>query len=93
MRLFIRSAALFVSLVSANAFADGGACKLADTAKWKDHLEKHVSYPATGKQIKAACVKEMPDEFTTAERACCSKHVKDAVEYKSAADVEKALGI
>jgi hypothetical protein len=93
MRPLIRLAALLVSLVSVNAFADGGVCKLADTSKWKDHLEKHVTYPATGKAIKAQCRKEFPDEFTPAERACCNKQVKDAVEYKSAAEVEKLLGI
>jgi hypothetical protein len=93
MRRIIGSAFLLASLMTGTAFADGSACKFSDVAKLKDHLEKHVTYPATGKAIKAACLKEMPDEFTATERACCGKHVKDAVEYKSAAEVEKALGV
>jgi hypothetical protein len=93
MRRIIGSAALLLSLVSVNAFADGAACKYASVDKLKEHLEKHVSYPATGKAIKAACLKEAPDEFTATERACCNKHLKDGVEYKSAAEVEKALGV
>jgi hypothetical protein len=84
---------LTFALVSANALADGNACKFSDVAKLKEHLEKHVSYPASGKAIKAACLKEMPDEFTPAERACSGKRLKDATEYKSAGDVEKALGV
>jgi hypothetical protein len=93
MRRIIGAAAVAVSLVSFNAFADGGSCKFASLDKMKEHLEKHVSYPATGKAIKAACLKEMPDEFTATERACCNNHLKDAVEYKSASEVEKALGV
>jgi hypothetical protein len=93
MRRIIGSAIVLAALVSAPAFADGTACKFSDVSKLKDHLEKHISYPATGKAIKAACLKEAPDEFTATERACCGKHLKDAVEYKSAAEVEKALGV
>ena len=93
MRKIIGTALLLCSLVSGKSFADGAACKFAAVDKLKEHLETHIKYPATGKAIKAACVKEMPDEFTKEERACCNKHLKDGTEYKSAADVEKALGV
>jgi hypothetical protein len=88
MRIF----ALLLTFVSSTAFADA-ACKFSDAARIKDHLEKHVKYPATGKAIKDACAKEWPDEFSAAERSCTSKKLPDATEYKSAADVEKALGV
>jgi hypothetical protein len=86
-------AVLLFSLVSGTAFADGGVCKYSNVDRLKEHLEKHINYPATGKAIKAACVKEWPDEFTTTERACCNKTLKDATEFKSAAEVEKLLGV
>jgi hypothetical protein len=80
-------------LLCGTALADDAACKYSDMNKLKDHLEKHVKYPATGKAIKAACVKEWPDEFTPAERACTNKHLKDGTEYKNAGEVQKALGV
>jgi hypothetical protein len=92
MRTFIGTAILLLSLGSALA-DEGAACKFSDPARLKEHLQKHVTYPSTGKAIKATCAKEWPEEFTATERACCSKKIKDAVEYKSATDVEKALGI
>jgi hypothetical protein len=92
-KIIVMSALLLSSFSVGSAFADGNACKFSDVAKLKDHLEKHINYPATGKAIKAACLKEAPDEFTPTERACCGKHLKDGVEYKTAADVEKALGV
>ncbi len=64
-----------------------------DAAKLKEHLEKHVTYPAKGKDIKEACKKEMPDEFTAQERSCVDSKLKSDTEYKNAADVMKALGV
>ena len=83
---------LVATLISAGSFADK-ACKYSDPARLKEHLEKHIKYPSTGKAIKAACVKEWPDEFTDIERACCNKHLGDAAQFKSASEVEKALGV
>lgn len=79
---------------SGSAFAKGGkACVFADTAKLKQHLETHVTYPAKGKAIKEACKKEMPDEFAKSEKACIAKKLKNNVEYKDAGEVMKALGV
>jgi len=89
----MRKLIIVSTMLLSTAFADGGSCKYSDVAKLKDHLEKHISYPATGKAIKAACLKEAPDEFTPSERACCNKRLKDGTEYKSASEVEKALGV
>jgi hypothetical protein len=83
----------FIVLGLGTAIADEGACKFSNPARLKEHLQKHVTYPSTGKAIKAACAKEWPDEFTDAERACSGRKLKDAVEYKSPGEVEKALGI
>lgn len=69
------------------------ACAVSDVAKLKEHFEKHVTYPAKGKAIKAACKKEMPGEFPKSEHACIDKKLKNGVEYKSAEEVYKALGI
>ena len=97
MKTAIVSISLGLGLLVAHsgAFAGKAAPKacFADAAKAKEHLEKHVTYPAKGKDIKAACKKEMPDEFTKAERACANKKIKDKTEYRSAEDVEKALGL
>jgi hypothetical protein len=81
--------------VSTIARADDAkaGCAFSDVAKLKEHLAKHVSYPAKGKAIKSACKKEMPDEFSQAERACAAKKLKDGTEYKSADEVIKALGV
>jgi Skp family chaperone for outer membrane proteins len=80
-------------LASASAFAKGKACAFSDTAKLKEHLEKHVTYPAKGKDIKAACKKEMPNEFPKSEHACIEKKLKNNVEYKDSGEVMKALGV
>ena len=78
--------------VAAAAFAKG-ECKFSDVAKLKDHVSTHIKYPAKGKDIKQACKKEIPDEFTKAERACTASKIKDTTEYKDAAEVLKALGV
>lgn len=89
-------AALCLGLLAASgdAFAKGGkACSFSDPVKLQEHLEKHVSYPASGKAIKAACKKEMPNEFPKSEHACIEKKLKNNVEYKDANEVMKALGV
>ncbi|MCM2303654.1 MAG: hypothetical protein NDJ72_03065 [Elusimicrobia bacterium] len=79
---------------SGSAFAKGDkACVFSDTAKLKQHLEMHVTYPAKGKAIKEACKKEMPDEFAKPEKACINKKLKNNVEYKDSSEVMKALGV
>jgi hypothetical protein len=88
----MKTLALLLTFVSSAALADG-SCKFSDAARLKEHLEKHIKYPATGKAIKDACAKEWPDEFSSAERACAGKKLADATQYKSAAEVQKALGV
>ena len=53
------TSALVLSLVGIISFAKSEACKFADMGKLKEHLEKHITYPTTGKAIKAACKKSM----------------------------------
>jgi hypothetical protein len=69
------------------------ACKWSDEAKLRSHLSMHVTYPSTGKAIKEACKKEMPDEFTKDERNCFEAKIQDKTEYKTADDVMTAVGI
>ncbi len=68
-------------------------CKWSDVNKLKTHVQKHITYPADGKAVKAACKKEMPDEFSKEERACFESKVDDSAQFKSAADVLKLLGV
>ncbi len=97
MKTMIASAlCLGLLLASGRAFAakpSAKACAVSDVAKLKEHLEKHVTYPAKGKTIKEACKKEMPDEFPKSEKTCIAKKLKNSVEYKSADEVLKALGV
>ena len=82
------------ALASGAAMAKTGAgCKFADAKTLNEHLETHIKYPASGKDIKAACVKELPDEFTSKERGCITKKLKDDTTYKSADEVRTALGV
>ncbi|HKD40154.1 MAG TPA: hypothetical protein VKB87_07685 [Myxococcaceae bacterium] len=93
-KLVISVLAIGSLLVGSAANAAGNsACKFSDVAKLKEHLEKHVTYPAKGKDIKEACKKEMPDEFTAQERSCVDSKLKSDSEYKNAGDVMKALGV
>ena len=87
------AAGLSLASGAAIAKASGAACKFADVKTLNEHLDKHVTYPAKGKDIKAACVKELPDEFTKAERGCIVKKLKDNKEYSSADEVRTALGV
>ena len=89
----IIGAALCIAVASATAFAKDKACTFSDTAKLKEHLQMHVTYPAKGKAIKEACKKEMPNEFAKSEKACVAKKLKNNVEYKDADEVMKALGV
>jgi hypothetical protein len=90
----VRIVVALMSLMTVPAFAaSGGACKYSDIAKLKEHLEKHVHYPATGKVVKQTCRKEMPDEFSAEELKCSDQKLKDTAEFKSPAEVMKALGV
>jgi len=95
MRKLVISVFAIGSLLVASAAnpAAKDACKFSDVAKLKEHLEKHVTYPAKGKDIKEACKKEMPDEFTAQERSCVDSKLKSDTEYRNAGDVMKALGV
>jgi len=98
MKMSVAWAVLCLSFMAASGWAFAAktaakSCQFSDVAKLKSHVEKHISYPAKGKAIKQACKKEMPDEFSKAERACVEKKLKNNVEYKSSADVLKALGV
>lgn len=68
-------------------------CKWSDEAKMKEHFTKHVTYPMTGTQIKETCRKEMPNEFTAAERTCFNGKIADKTTYKSAGEIFAALNV
>jgi len=100
MTRFVRGM-LFVVFVMGvpNAFAGDkkaemkpGKCTFASVERVKTHASQHIKYPAKGKDIKAVCKKEWPDEFSKEEWACIDASVKDDKDYKSAAEVLKALG-
>lgn len=91
MKNLVLIAALALSTV---AFAKGKeGCTFSNMEKLKTHSSTHITYPAKGKVVKAACRKEMPDEFTKDELACIDSKIKDNTEYKSEADVLSALGV
>ena len=75
------------------AYGAGKACKFSDEAKLKDHLKTHVTYPATGQEIRDACKKEMPDEFSKEEHACVDGKIKPDAKFKSADEVLKVIGV
>jgi hypothetical protein len=93
MKKVLLSLFLCVAVVAASRASLAGPCKFSDVNKLNDHLDKHITYPAKGKDIKAACVKEIPDEFSKAERGCVVKKLKDDKEYKDANEVREALGL
>jgi hypothetical protein len=68
-------------------------CAWSDEAKMKDHFTKHVTYPTTGAQIKETCKKEMPNEFTAAERTCFNGKIQAKKTYKNADEVFAALNV
>jgi len=70
-----------------------GKCTFAKVDQVKKHATEHIKYPAKGKDIKQACKKELPDEFSKAEWACMDSSVKDDQEYKNAGELLKAIGV
>ncbi|MEQ1877188.1 MAG: hypothetical protein ABL958_11110 [Bdellovibrionia bacterium] len=104
MKLFVYAVTLIaMSLFAANSFAKPKAsankqaktdtCHFSNMKQLEDHLANHITFPATGKDIKAACKKEWPDEFTAEESACVDSKLQDGVTYTKAEEVKKALGI
>ena len=78
---------------NAQAATTKAMCAWADEAKMKDHFTKHVTYPTTGAKIKETCKKEMPKEFTGAERACFEGKIQDKTTFKNAGEVFAALKV
>lgn len=68
-------------------------CAWSDEAKMRDHFMHHVTYPTTGAMIKETCKKEMPGEFTAAERTCFNGKIADKTTYKNAGEVFAALNV
>ncbi len=75
------------------AAATKATCPWSDEAKMKDHFTKHVTYPTTGAIIKETCKKEMPGEFTAAERTCFNGKIANKKTYKNAGEVFAALNV
>ena len=64
-----------------------------DTTAFKEHLDNHVKFPATGKVIKESCKEEMPDEFAKEQRAYMDSKLKDDTTYKNPGEVLAALNL
>jgi hypothetical protein len=64
-----------------------------DQTNLKEHLLKHVTFPATGKVIKEACKKEFPDEFSKEQGAYLDAALKNDTTYNNAAEVMSALNL
>src|ERR1700732_3857248 len=64
-----------------------------DQTNLKEHLLKHVTFPATGKVIKETCKKEFPDEFSKEQGAYLDAALKNDTTYNNSAEVMSALGL
>jgi hypothetical protein len=67
--------------------------KWGDQTSLKEHLLKHITYPATGKVIKETCKNELPDEFTKEQRVYLDVTLKDDATYNNSAEVMAALNL
>ena len=95
MKISMLLAFLFMMGSVAFAGTEGSpkACSFKDLAKLKAHLAQHVTYPATGVQIKKACKQEMPDEFSKEEHQCVESTLSDAKSFQNSGEVLAALGV
>lgn len=93
MRMISTLFALALTTSIAGADQTPGHCTFADPARVKQHATEHIKYPAKGKDIKLACKKEWPDEFSKAEWACIDASVKDEKEYASGGELLAAFGV
>lgn len=98
----ILSTLVVVAALSTAAFAGdkqpaasvaAGKCTFAKVDRVKTHALQHLKLPAKGKEIKQACKKEWPDEFTADEWACIDASLADDKEYKNPAEVLAAVGV
>lgn len=99
-RLWGMAAALCLALGAAGPVAadkgkreKGGKCHLSDVKRARAHVHKHLKFPSAGKEIKQACKKEWPDEFSKEEWACFDGAIQDDHEYKDPKEVLAALGL
>ena len=67
--------------------------KWGDQTNLKEHLLKHVTFPATGKVIKETCKNEFPDEFSKEQGAYLDAALKNDTTYKNATEVMSALNL
>jgi len=90
VRLVIAAVAITLAMSAASVAAE---CKFSNLERVKKHATAHLKYPSSGKEIKLACKKEWPDEFSKEEWACLDSSIKDDTTYKSSAEVLKAVGV
>jgi hypothetical protein len=67
--------------------------KWGDQTNLKEHLLKHVTFPATGKIIKETCKDEFPDEFSKEQRVYLEASLKDDATYNNSEEVMSALNL
>jgi hypothetical protein len=65
--------------------------KWGDQKNLKEHLLKHVTFPATGKVIKETCKDTFSDEFSKEQGAYLDAALKNDTIYQNSAEVMSAL--
>jgi hypothetical protein len=88
--LFIAFALSLAGATLAHAKETPAASYKVDKAKVVEHLRKHQTYPATKAQLLKAC--EDLKDFEPGEKEWFTQKLPEKT-YKSAEEVEKALGI
>ena len=92
-RILVGLIAMFAVSLSGLSVSYADEFKWGDTTALKTHLNNHVTFPATGKDIKESCKGEMPDEFTKEQRAYFDAKIKDDTTYKSPEEVLSAMNL
>jgi hypothetical protein len=82
---------LSIGYASESEVATAQDFKWGDQTNLKEHLLKHITYPATGKVIKETCKEELPDEFTKEQRVYLDAALKDDAIYNNSAEVMSTL--
>ena len=84
---------LSISYAAESEVATAKDFKWGDQTSLKEHLLKHITYPATGKVIKETCKNELPGEFTKEQRVYLEATLKDDATYNDSAAVMAALNL
>ena len=92
-RIIVGLIVMFAVSLSGLSVSYADEFKWGDTTALKTHLNDHVKFPATGKEIKESCKQEMPDEFTKEQRSYFDAKIEDGKTYNSPAEVLSAMNL